>query len=48
MILIATDGSAPARAAEALGLELARARGDDAAFVCVWAPSPRQLRGAVA
>ena len=41
MILIATDGSAPARAAEALGLELARARGTTAGFVCVWAP----LRG---
>ena len=41
MILIATDGSAPARAAEALGLELARARGAAVAFVCVWAP----LRG---
>ena len=41
MILIATDGSAPARAAEALGLELARARSASAAFVCVWAP----LRG---
>jgi nucleotide-binding universal stress UspA family protein len=41
VILIATDGSAPARAAEALGLELARARGSGAAFVCVWAP----LRG---
>lgn len=38
MILIATDGSAPARAAEAIGLELARARGETAAFVCVWAP----------
>jgi nucleotide-binding universal stress UspA family protein len=41
VILIATDGSAPARAAEALGLELARARGAAVAFVCVWAP----LRG---
>ena len=41
MILIATDGSAPARAAEALGLELARARGTTPGFVCVWAP----LRG---
>jgi nucleotide-binding universal stress UspA family protein len=41
VILIATDGSAPARAAEALGLELARARGTTPAFVCVWAP----LRG---
>ena len=41
MILIATDGSAPARAAEAVGLELARARGSTATFVCVWAP----LRG---
>jgi nucleotide-binding universal stress UspA family protein len=41
VILIATDGSAPARAAEAVGLELARARGTSAAFVCVWAP----LRG---
>jgi nucleotide-binding universal stress UspA family protein len=41
VILIATDGSAPAHAAEALGLELARARGATAAFVCVWAP----LRG---
>jgi nucleotide-binding universal stress UspA family protein len=38
MILIATDGSAPARAAEAIGVELARARGETAAFVCVWAP----------
>lgn len=38
MILIATDGSAPARAAEAIGLELARARGGTAVFVCVWAP----------
>ena len=38
MILIATDGSTPARAAEAIGLELARARGETAAFVCVWAP----------
>jgi nucleotide-binding universal stress UspA family protein len=38
MILIATDGSAAARAAEAIGLELARARGETAAFVCVWAP----------
>jgi len=38
MILIATDGSAPARAAEAIGLELARARGETAAFVSVWAP----------
>jgi nucleotide-binding universal stress UspA family protein len=41
MILIATDGSAAAREAEAIGLELAAARGDKAAFVCVWAP----LRG---
>jgi nucleotide-binding universal stress UspA family protein len=38
VILIATDGSAPARAAEAIGLELARARGTAATFVCVWAP----------
>jgi nucleotide-binding universal stress UspA family protein len=38
MILIATDGSAAARDAEAIGLELAAARGDTAAFVCVWAP----------
>jgi nucleotide-binding universal stress UspA family protein len=41
VILIATDGSAPARAAEAIGLELARARGAVPTFVCVWAP----LRG---
>jgi nucleotide-binding universal stress UspA family protein len=41
VILIATDGSAPARAAEAIGLELARARKVAATFVCVWAP----LRG---
>jgi nucleotide-binding universal stress UspA family protein len=38
MILIATDGSAAAREAEAIGIELAAARGDTAAFVCVWAP----------
>lgn len=38
MILIATDGSAAAREAEAIGIELAAARGDTVAFVCVWAP----------
>jgi nucleotide-binding universal stress UspA family protein len=38
MILIATDGSTAAREAEAIGIELAAARGDTAAFVCVWAP----------
>ena len=48
MILIATDGSAPARAAEALGLELARARGTTPAFVCVLGAPARKLRGAVA
>ena len=40
-ILIATDGSRAARAAESVGFELARARGEAALLVCVWAP----LRG---
>ena len=35
-ILIATDGSAPALTAEADGLELAQALGDDVLFVSVW------------
>jgi nucleotide-binding universal stress UspA family protein len=37
-ILIATDGSGPALAAEADGLELARALGDEVLFVSVWQP----------
>jgi nucleotide-binding universal stress UspA family protein len=41
VILIATDGSRAARAAEAFGLELARARGEKVILVSVWAP----LRG---
>ncbi|HYX86348.1 MAG TPA: universal stress protein [Gaiellales bacterium] len=40
-ILIATDGSRAARAAESVGFELARTRGATALLVCVWAP----LRG---
>jgi nucleotide-binding universal stress UspA family protein len=39
--LIATDGSRPARAAEAFGYELARARREKVLLVSVWAP----LRG---
>jgi nucleotide-binding universal stress UspA family protein len=38
VILIATDGSRAATAAEGVGFELARARGDTALLVCVWAP----------
>jgi nucleotide-binding universal stress UspA family protein len=37
-ILIATDGSEPARAAAGTGVELARALGDDVVFVAVWHP----------
>jgi nucleotide-binding universal stress UspA family protein len=37
-ILIATDGSEPARKATAIGLELAAALGDDVLFVAVWHP----------
>ncbi len=41
VIVIATDGSRIAREAEAFGLDLARARGEKALLVSVWAP----LRG---
>jgi len=41
VILIATDGSRAARAAEAFGFEVARARGEQVLLVSVWAP----LRG---
>ena len=41
VILIATDGSRAARAAEAFGFEIARARGEQVLLLSVWAP----LRG---
>jgi nucleotide-binding universal stress UspA family protein len=37
-ILIATDGSEPARRAARTGLELAKALGDDVLYVAVWHP----------
>jgi nucleotide-binding universal stress UspA family protein len=37
-ILIATDGSEPARAAAGTGIDLARALGDDVVVVAVWHP----------
>ena len=37
-ILIATDGSEPARAAAGTGLDLARCLGDRVVFVAVWHP----------
>jgi nucleotide-binding universal stress UspA family protein len=40
-ILVATDGSEPARRAVAVALELARETGDDVCFVTVW----RELHG---
>jgi nucleotide-binding universal stress UspA family protein len=40
-ILVGTDGSAGARAATRVALELAKARGDDVLFVTAW----RELRG---
>jgi nucleotide-binding universal stress UspA family protein len=41
IILVATDGSEPARRAVAVALELARETGDDVCFVTVW----RELHG---